>query len=181
MLVGGSTRIPKVQQMLKDFFGKEPSRGVNPDEAVAHGAAMQAAIIGGMLVQEDDSILIMDVTALTLGIETNGGIFTPIIRRNTNIPTKKSQVYVEPVYCIDRGSNCELLPLASFSTASDNQQKVTIQVYEGERSATKHNHLLGQFELDGIPPAPKGVPQIEVTFELDANSILSVRASDKGT
>ncbi|KAJ3505454.1 hypothetical protein NMY22_g17582 [Coprinellus aureogranulatus] len=160
VLVGGSTRIPKIQQMLKEHFNKEPSRGVNPDEAVAYGAAIQAAIIGRMMDDEDNSPTIVDVNALTLGIETSGGIFTPIIKRNSVIPTKKSQI---------------------FSTASDNQPSVMIKVYEGERSQTGHNHLLGEFELKGIPPAPKGVPQIEVTFELDANSIMTISAKDKGT
>ncbi|XP_034507122.1 endoplasmic reticulum chaperone BiP-like, partial [Ailuropoda melanoleuca] len=147
------------QQLVKEFFnGKEPSRGINPDEAVAYGAAVQAGVLSGD--QDTGDLVLLDVCPLTLGIETVGGVMTKLIPRNTVVPTKKSQI---------------------FSTASDNQPTVTIKVYEGERPLTKDNHLLGTFDLTGIPPAPRGVPQIEVTFEIDVNGILRVTAEDKGT
>jgi len=159
VLVGGSTRIPKIQSLVKEYFnGKEPSKGINPDEAVAYGAAVQAGVLSGE--GDADGIVLLDVCPLTLGIETVGGVMTKIIPRNSVVPTKKSQI---------------------FSTAADNQQTVSIQVFEGERPMTKDNHLLGKFDLTGIPPAARGVPQLEVTFEIDVNGILRVSAEDKGT
>ncbi|WP_294291373.1 molecular chaperone DnaK [uncultured Sphingomonas sp.] len=156
VMVGGMTRMPKVRQVVKDFFGKEPHVGVNPDEVVAIGAAIQAGVLQG----DVKDVLLLDVTPLSLGIETLGGVFTRMIDRNTTIPTKKSQTY---------------------STADDNQQAVTIRVFQGEREMAADNKLLGQFDLVGIPPAPRGVPQIEVTFDIDANGLVNVSAKDKGT
>jgi len=156
VLVGGMTRMPKVQEVVKQFFGKEPHKGVNPDEVVAVGAAIQAGVLQG----DVKDVLLLDVTPLSLGIETLGGVFTRIIDRNTTIPTKKSQV---------------------FSTAEDNQNAVTIRVFQGEREMAADNKLLGQFDLVGIPPAPRGVPQIEVSFDIDANGIVNVQAKDKAT
>lgn len=162
VLVGGSTRIPKIQKLVSDFFnGKEPCKSINPDEAVAYGAAVQAAILSGDTSSKStNEILLLDVAPLSLGIETAGGVMTALIKRNTTIPTKKSE---------------------TFSTFSDNQPGVLIQVFEGERARTKDNNLMGKFELSGIPPAPRGVPQIEVTFDLDANGIMNVSALEKGT
>lgn len=156
VLVGGQTRMPKVQEAVKSFFGKEPHKGVNPDEVVAIGAAIQGAVLKG----DVKDVLLLDVTPLSLGIETLGGVFTKLIERNTTIPAKKSQV---------------------FTTAADNQSSVTVKVFQGEREMASDNKLLGQFDLEGIPPAPRGVPQIEVTFDIDSNGIVHVGAKDKGT
>lgn len=156
ILVGGSTRIPRIQELVRNFFGKEPSKSVNPDEVVAVGAAIQGAVLSG----EVTDVLLLDVTPLTLGIETLGGVMTPMIPANTTIPTRKTEI---------------------FSTATDNQTSVEIHVLQGERPMARDNRSLGRFHLDGIPPAPRGVPQIEVTFDIDANGILTVTARDKAT
>ena len=156
VLVGGSTRVPKVQQLVREYFGKEPHKGVNPDEVVAVGAAIQGSVLAG----ERSDVLLLDVTPLSLGIETQGGVFTKLVERNTTIPVEKREI---------------------FSTAEDNQPAVTVRVFQGERPMAADNRLLGQFNLEGLVPAPRGVPQIEVTFDIDQNGILNVRAKDKTT